>query len=376
MNSKVILVADGLSPVGKAVVEMLSNGGHIVYFGCDPALSTVPTIGSATALKLDLTSRNHISKAITQILKTNGRLDVLAVNLAGSLYGGLEVVTPCSVEEHLNRSLIGLARLQRAVLPTMRAQDSGSIYTIVAKFGAADVPLQAFERLVEFWPLLEAEHGMLRVDQDQATLTFDLATASNLVQVHASIQMVQFVALIRQAIGTDIVPERVTFRQISSTARRHACEDFFGTSIAVDADSSLQFSAEDMTRPFNRFDRHIWHGIEQELRTRLSAMTDKMQFSDHVVRAIEAGLPYGQATLAAVAVKLAIGQRSLQRRLREEGVSFASLRDKTHLRLARQFLKTSPQSKTQIAYRLGFHDPNSFFRRYRQWVRDGKLKSD
>jgi hypothetical protein len=116
---------------------------------------------------------------------------------------------------------------------------------------------QAFERLVEFWPLLEAEHGMLRVDQDQATLTFDLATASNLVQVHASIQMVQFVALIRQAIGTDIVPERVTFRQISSTARRHACEDFFGTPIAVDADYSLQFSAEDMTRPFNRFDRHI-----------------------------------------------------------------------------------------------------------------------
>jgi len=131
-----------------------------------------------------------------------------------------------------------------------------------------------------------------------------------------------------------------------------------------------------MTRPFNRFDRHIWHGIEQELWTRLSAMTDKMQFSDHVVRVIEAGLPYGQSTLAAVAAKLAIGQRSLQRRLREEGVSFASLRDKTRLRLARQYLKTSPQSKTQIAYRLGFRDPNSFFRRYRQWVRDGKLKSD
>jgi NAD(P)-dependent dehydrogenase (short-subunit alcohol dehydrogenase family) len=140
LNSKVILVADGLSPVGKAVVEMLSNGGHIVCFGCDPALSTVPTIGSATALKLDLTSRNHISKAITQILKTNGRLDVLAVNLA--------VVTPCSVEEHVNLSLIGLARLQRAVLPTMRAQGSGRIYTIVAKFGAADVPLQAWQKIL------------------------------------------------------------------------------------------------------------------------------------------------------------------------------------------------------------------------------------
>jgi AraC-like DNA-binding protein len=105
-------------------------------------------------------------------------------------------------------------------------------------------------------------------------------------------------------------------------------------------------------------------------------MADKMQFSDHVVRAIEAGLPYGQATLATVAVKLAIGQRSLQRRLREEGVSFVSLRDKTRLRLAQQYLKTSPQSKIQIAYRLGFCDPNSFFRRHRQWVRDGKLKSD
>jgi len=253
------------------------------------------------------------------------------------------------------------------------AMPTHMIYYVIS---ASENLRQAFERLVEFWPLLEAEHGMLRVDQDQATLTFDLATAYNLVQVHASIQMVQFVALIRQAIGTDIVPERVTFRQISSTARRHACEDFFGTSIAVDADSSLQFSAEDMTRPFNRFDRHIWHGIEQELRTRLSAMTDKMQFSDHVVRVIEAGLPYGQSTLAAVAAKLAIGQRSLQRRLREEGVSFASLRDKTRLRRARQYLKTSPQSKTQIAYRLGFRDPNSFFRRYRQWVRDGKLKSD
>jgi AraC-like DNA-binding protein len=43
------------------------------------------------------------------------------------------------------------------------------------------------------------------------------------------------------------------------------------------------------------------------------------------------------------------------------------------LGLVKQQLQSKSLSRATIAYQLGFEDPNSFYRLYRQWVDDGKL---
>ena len=70
---------------------------------------------------------------------------------------------------------------------------------------------------------------------------------------------------------------------------------------------------------------------------------------------------------------LAIGQRTLQRRLKQSNVQFGDLLDQVRLELVKQQLQSNLSNRASLAYQLGLEDPNSFYRLYRQWVADGKL---
>ncbi|WP_369960332.1 helix-turn-helix transcriptional regulator [Pseudomonas benzenivorans] len=78
-------------------------------------------------------------------------------------------------------------------------------------------------------------------------------------------------------------------------------------------------------------------------------------------------LPQGEPKREAVAQALHLSQRTLQRRLQEEGTSFQQLLDDTRRELAEQYLGQPNLTLLEIAYLLGFADPSNFFRAFRRW---------
>lgn len=78
-------------------------------------------------------------------------------------------------------------------------------------------------------------------------------------------------------------------------------------------------------------------------------------------------LPRGEPKREAVARSLHMSQRTLQRRLQEEGTGFQALLDDTRRELAEQYLNQPQMSLLEIAYLLGFADPSNFFRAFRRW---------
>jgi methylphosphotriester-DNA--protein-cysteine methyltransferase len=60
--------------------------------------------------------------------------------------------------------------------------------------------------------------------------------------------------------------------------------------------------------------------------------------------------------------------RTLQRRLGEEGVTFQELLADVREGLARHYLTQSTLSLTEIAFLLGYDDPNSFHRAFNRWT--------
>ncbi|MGH8353182.1 MAG: AraC family transcriptional regulator [Pseudomonas sp.] len=78
-------------------------------------------------------------------------------------------------------------------------------------------------------------------------------------------------------------------------------------------------------------------------------------------------LPQGEPRREAVAQALHLSQRTLQRRLQEEGASFQQLLDDTRRELAEQYLAQPNLTLLEIAYLLGFADPSNFFRAFRRW---------
>jgi AraC-like DNA-binding protein len=60
--------------------------------------------------------------------------------------------------------------------------------------------------------------------------------------------------------------------------------------------------------------------------------------------------------------------RSLQRRLQEEGTTYRETLNGTRQEIARTYLEERRASVTEIAFRLGFSDSNSFSRAFRRWT--------
>lgn len=68
-----------------------------------------------------------------------------------------------------------------------------------------------------------------------------------------------------------------------------------------------------------------------------------------------------------VARELALGERTLQRRIVEEGASFRQLLEEARKELVREYLARPDMQISEVAYLLGYEDANSFYRAFRTW---------
>lgn len=92
--------------------------------------------------------------------------------------------------------------------------------------------------------------------------------------------------------------------------------------------------------------------------------------ADRVRRLLAAALPEGEdeRTLQAIAAKLHMSERSLQRRLADESVRFDVLVDEVRRDLAARYLADPKVAIAEIAYLLGYSEPSAFHRAFKRWT--------
>lgn len=78
-------------------------------------------------------------------------------------------------------------------------------------------------------------------------------------------------------------------------------------------------------------------------------------------------LPGGTVELASVAAQLGMHPRTLQRRLEDEGVTFAELVQGVRRRTAESYLRDSDMSLRHLATELGYMEQSAFTRASRRW---------
>ena len=79
-------------------------------------------------------------------------------------------------------------------------------------------------------------------------------------------------------------------------------------------------------------------------------------------------LPEQGPDLEAIAAALALSPRTLQRRLREGGLSFSQLGDETRQQLALHCLRDPALEQAEIAFLVGFSEAGSLARAFRRWT--------
>jgi AraC-like DNA-binding protein len=87
------------------------------------------------------------------------------------------------------------------------------------------------------------------------------------------------------------------------------------------------------------------------------------------VRAVSGGaLGEGDASLAAVAAKLKMSERTLQRKLEAEGASFDAPLDDFRRDLALRYLADPKVAVAEVAYLLGHSEASPFHRAFERWT--------
>lgn len=100
----------------------------------------------------------------------------------------------------------------------------------------------------------------------------------------------------------------------------------------------------------------------------LKPLTQAEDFVEAVRRVVGTALPGGTPSLRQTARTLGLSERTLQRRLGERGVGYATVVDGVRRELALRHLEEPHVSVGELALLLGFSEPKAFRRAFRRWT--------
>lgn len=172
----------------------------------------------------------------------------------------------------------------------------------------------------------------------------------------------------RQGVGDDLTPRAVCFSH-ARPARVSEQERVFRAPVHYGCPrNELVLDRAVLARAQRHAEPRLLGILEPQLGELLSKRPEVRGFRDRVERSILDELPQREPVVGAIALKLHMSSRSLQRRLHGEGTSFAEVLSDLRRDLAQRYLVDSRISISEVAFLLGFLDVTAFYRAFKRWT--------
>ena len=142
LHGKIALVTGASSGIGEATASQLATAGYKVYGTSRRAAK--PGQRSFEMLTLDVTSDASVEAIVNDVIRSDGRIDLL-VNNAGfsTAPAGAEESSIEQARSIFDTNFFGILRMTRAVVPHMRQQGGGRIINIGSVLGFLPAPYMA-----------------------------------------------------------------------------------------------------------------------------------------------------------------------------------------------------------------------------------------
>ena len=108
--------------------------------------------------------------------------------------------------------------------------------------------------------------------------------------------------------------------------------------------------------------------LERHAETLQAKLSNRTSLGDKVRDLLTQRLREGEPSQAEIAKQCGLSERSLHRRLREEGATYAQLLDEVRSTLARLYLGDPRLAAFEVAFLLGYSEPSAFNRAFRRWT--------
>ena len=174
---------------------------------------------------------------------------------------------------------------------------------------------------------------------------------------------------LRMMVGSQWSPQEVQFAHEApdQTSEHHR---IFRAPVAFGCETNaLVIELAFIERDVPAADLQLYQIMKQYLDQVLNEMPQEDGFLSSIRKAIAESMRDGDPKLARVAKKMAMGPRTLQRRLKEYGFDFKKLVEDTRQRFAVSYLKDRKNSLTEVAFLLGYSELSAFNRAFKRWTR-------
>lgn len=176
------------------------------------------------------------------------------------------------------------------------------------------------------------------------------------------------VTMQRQFLGKIVYPLAVYFEHsapedLSQHRSLFNCELYFGAGCY-----KMVFPSSILDENITHANPQLYAMFQKIADEMLSKITEKQYVSWKVSRLLLDLLPNSKPNIETVAGEMALGVRTLQRKLRDEGFSFNELLTKVRKEMAIQHLGRRQLSIAEISYLLGFSEPSVFHRSFKKWT--------
>jgi NADP-dependent 3-hydroxy acid dehydrogenase YdfG len=198
--SKTILITGTSSGFGRDTAETLRRAGHTVYASMRgtqgknrEAAEALRKLGIKT-VELDVSDDASVEAGVKEVLAEAGTIDVLVNNAGIASVGVTEAFTTDQAKVIFDTNVIGLLRVTRAVLPSMRQNRDGLIINIGSILGRVTFPFLGIYGASKF--AVEALTDSLRLEVSQLGV--------EVVAVQPSGYPTNFFASIQTPAGTEV----------------------------------------------------------------------------------------------------------------------------------------------------------------------------
>lgn len=222
-------------------------------------------------------------------------------------------------------------------------------------------------RIARFKRLCSPEQPQVAEGRNECTITVQWPYASEPEPaISTDVTFATLVELGRRGTGQHLTPLRVELvrpRPKSDVYQKYfECPIRFGA-----ARNALILKPADLERPFPGHNQELLEILTPALASALGELQARSSIREQVKVVLKRSLASGRPELSDVARDLGLSDRTLQRRITEEGASFRELLIEARQELGRQLLSDPSAEIDEVACLLGYQDASSFYRAFRYW---------
>lgn len=234
----------------------------------------------------------------------------------------------------------------------------------------------AFENAVAYSRMIsDSMDCSLHMEGDRFRVNFELNPnwkmhSSNSVRQNLDVALVCAVKSLQRLTASNYMPVAVNFyyprpRSWNEHYRVFDCSLNFNQKV-----SSICFDKHLLGTEVQSQDTGLLHGLSAHANEVLNRLPIEGSTTYEVKKALLGAAPLRAYKMEDVATEMSIGERTLQRRLYQEGNSFKGILAEIRMKLAKKMLLERGGAISDVAYLLGFSEPSAFVRAFKSWTQN------